>query len=261
VRRGAAALAASNGSLAVGVALAAVTVPAWVAVLTQGSSMAMPGVSPSLPDGVAFTGRWGVMMAAMMLPSAAPMILLYRTVTGKLSAERETAIPVALFGAVYLAIWLIVGIPVYGAYVATAFLSGRSAAFAAATPYAVSVVVFAAGVYQLTGAKRACLRHCESPLEFLMKRWRSGRAATLHLAVEHAGYCLGCCWGLMAILVVAGAMSTPWVLAVTLAVFAEKVMPQGQRTARVIGIGLILLAIAIAAYPPLAATRPGAMRM
>ena len=261
MRRDAAALAANSGSLAVGVALAAVAVPAWVAVLKHGSSMAMPGMSPSFSEGVAFTGRWGVMMAAMMLPSAAPMIMLYRTVTEKLSAERETTIPVALFAAVYLAVWLIAGIPVYGAYVGTAFLSGRSPRFAAATPYVVSAVVFAAGVYQLSAAKRACLRHCESPLGFLMKRWRSGYAATLRLAVEHAGYCLGCCWGLMAILVVAGAMSTPWVLVITLVVFAEKVMPQGQRTARVIGVGLILLAIVIAAYPPLAAAPSREMRM
>lgn len=207
---------------------------------------------PSLAEGAAFTAQWGVMMTAMMLPSATPMILLYRTVSRRLSAGGDSAIPVALFAGVYLFVWLLLGVPVYAASVAMASVAARWPAFDAAMPYAIAAVLVAAGVYQLTDAKRVCLRHCEAPLGFLMRRWSSGYGATLRLAVEHAGYCVGCCWALMVILVTAGAMSIAWVLAIAAVVFAEKVLPRGWRTARLVGVGLIALGLAIALRPDLA---------
>ena len=140
----------------------------------------------------------------------------------------------------------------YGGYVAMSSLAARWPAFGAAMPYAVAAVLVGAGAYQLTDAKRVCLRHCEAPLGFLMRRWRSGYAATLRLALEHAGYCIGCCWALMAILVVAGAMSITWVLAIAVVVFAEKVLPHGWRTARFVGVSLLALGVAVAVHPALA---------
>jgi predicted metal-binding membrane protein len=245
--------------LALGAALAAATLLAWVLVLRDASSMSMhaPGASPSLAEGAAFTAQWGVMMAAMMLPSAAPTILLYRTVSRRLSATGDRVVPAAAFAAVYLLLWLAFGVPVYGAYVAVGALAAGWQGFGAAAPYAVAAVLAAAGIYQLTEAKRVCLRRCESPLGFLMRRWRSGYGATLRLAAEHAAYCIGCCWGLMAILVAAGAMSLPWVLAITLVVFIEKLLPHGGRTSRVVGVGLVVLALAVAARPELAGTLRG----
>ena len=238
--------------------LAAVALPAWLLVLRDASSMAMP--APSLGAAAAFTAQWGVMMAAMMLPSAAPMILLYRTVGRRLSAGGEPVAAPALFAAVYLLVWLLLGVPVYAAHLAVAAAAARWSWAGAAVPYAVALALAAAGAYQLSAAKHACLRHCEAPLAFLMRRWRSGYAATLRLALAHAAYCVGCCWGLMAILVAAGAMSLPWVLAITVVVFAEKVLPAGRRTARVVGVALLALAVAVAAHPPLAGTiRAGGM--
>jgi len=257
-------VAASPATVVLGAALIAVAATAWLLVLRAGSSMSMmgPGASPSVAEGAAFTAQWGVMMAAMMLPSAAPMILLYRTVSKRLSAERNPSIPVALFAAVYLFLWLLLGAPVYGAYVAVSSLAARWRPFDAAMPYAVAAVLVAGGVYQLTEAKRVCLRHCEAPLGFLMRRWRSGYAATLRLAVEHATYCIGCCWALMVILVAAGAMSISWVLAIAIVVFAEKVLPRGWRTARLVGVSLIALGLAVALHPELAGTmRPHAAPM
>ena len=244
----------SPGTLGLGAALLAVAAPAWYLVLRDGSSMSMtgPGASPSVAEGAAFTIQWGVMMTAMMLPSAAPTIMLYRTVSRRLSATGDRTIPVALFAAVYLLLWLLLGVPVYGAYVVVASLAARWRSFDAAMPYAVAAVLVAAGLYQLTDAKRVCLRHCESPLGFLMRRWRSGYAATLRLAIGHAGYCIGCCWALMVILVAAGAMSISWVLAIAIVVFAEKVLPHGWRTARLVGVGLIALGFAVALRPGLA---------
>jgi predicted metal-binding membrane protein len=250
----------SPATLALGAALAVTTVLAWVLVLRDASMpMSTPGASPSLAEGAAFTAQWGVMMAAMMLPSAAPTILLYRTVSRKLAAIGDRGAPAAAFAAVYLLLWLATGVPVYGAYVAVGALAARWPGFHAAAPYAIAAVLAAAGIYQFSGAKRVCLRHCESPLGFVMRRWRSGYAATLRLAARHAGYCIGCCWSLMAILVAAGAMSLPWVLAITLVVFAEKLLPHGWWTARVVGAGLILLALAVALRPELAGTIRGRM--
>ncbi len=217
----------------------------------------MPTTRAVLSEATRYTLQWGVMMAAMMLPSAAPMILLYRTVSTRLTARGDVAIPTWMFAAVYLLAWLLPGIPLYFLHVA--FNAGRAhyAVLDAATPYLVAVTLAAAGAYQFSSVKRACLRQCESPLGFLMRRWKSGYGATLRIALAHAGYCIGCCWGLMAILVVAGAMSLPWVLAIALVVLAEKMLPHGGRTARVIGALLIALGISVAARPDFAARMSG----
>lgn len=252
---------AGSSTYVMGAALFAVAAAAWLIVLRAASSMPMPmpgpGAAPSFAEGAAFTVEWGVMMTAMMLPSAAPMIMLYRTVSRRLSAQHDRSIPVALFAAVYLILWLLSGVPVYGAYVALASLAARRQSLDAALPYAMAGVLIVGGMYQLTAAKHACLRRCESPLGFLMRRWRSGYAATLRLAVEHASYCIGCCWGLMVILVAVGAMSIQWVVAITMIVFAEKVLPRGWRTARLVGVGLIVLGLAVALQPELAGRMRG----
>ena len=147
---------------------------------------------------------------------------------------------------------MLTGIVVYGGYVTTSILAARSSSFTATTPYIIAGILAAAGIYQFTSVKHVCLRYCESPLDFLMKRWRNGYRATFAIAVKHAGYCIGCCWALMAVLVAAGSMSIAWVLAIALVVFAEKVLPRGWQTARIVGAVLITLAIAIAARPELA---------
>lgn len=248
--------ALDRGTVTAGAALLAVAAAAWLVMLRGASGMTMngPAAAPSLREGLLFTWMWGVMMAAMMLPSAAPMILLYRTVSRRLATTGERVIPAWLFGGVYLWVWMLLGVPVYAAYVAAARLAERSAAFGALAPYLVALSLAAAGVYQLTGAKRVCLKHCESPLGLLMRRWRSGYGATLRLALAHAGYCVGCCWGLMLVLVAAGSMSVPWVLVIALAVAAEKVLPRGLRTARLLGAALLVLAAAVALRPELAGT-------
>ena len=249
--------ARDRGTLLLGAALLAVAAWAWVEVVREARAMWMPAPRLAPGEGARFTLQWGVMMAAMMLPSALPMLLLYRTVRTRLSAQGERAAPPWAFAAVYVALWLAAGVPVYAAHVGVAAAVVRWPALGALAPYGVAATLAAAGLYQLTGAKRACLRHCESPLGFLMRRWRAGYGATLRLAAAHAGYCLGCCWGLMLILVAAGAMSLPWVVAITLVVFAEKVLPHGGRTARAVGGALLVLAAAVALRPELALTMRG----
>lgn len=239
------------GTIGLGATLLTLTVWSWYAVLQQshGSMSGMVGMTPGVAEGATFVLQWGVMMAAMMLPSAAPMIMLYRTVRRRLASDGERAIPAWAFAAVYVGIWTLSGIPVYAGYVATTALTMCCAWFARAAPYGVAIVLVGAGVYQLTSFKRACLAQCESPLTFLMTRWRSGLFATFGLGVKHAMYCIGCCWALMVILVVAGMMGIWWVTGIAVVVFAEKVGAGGQRVAGWVGVMLVLFGIAVAGWP------------
>ncbi len=247
--------------IALSALLLATTAFAWLSVMQSATAMHMPWMEPLSGTAlIAFTLEWGVMMTAMMLPSAAPMILLYGMTSRRSGTPGERVIPAEVFAMTYLVLWLLTGVPVYLAWVGIGEMSARSMTFAAAIPYAIAGTLFAAGVYQLSPAKHACLRQCEAPVDFLVRRWRSGYLASLRLAATHAGYCIGCCWALMLLLVVAGAMSLPWVLAIALLVFAEKVLPGGERTARITGWILVAAALAIAIRPELAGSlRPHAL--
>lgn len=249
-----------------GIALAALllttTAFAWLGVIRSATVMQMPPMKPlSAAATLAFTLEWGVMMTAMMLPSAAPMILLYGMASSRRGNSSEPMISGEVFAMTYVAFWFLTGVPVYLAWVAIGEIAADSATFAAALPFAVAGTLFVTGVYQLSPAKHACLRQCESPVDFMMRRWHTGYASSLRLAAVHAAYCIGCCWALMVILLVAGAMSLPWVLAIALLVFAEKMLPGGERTARITGVVLIVAALAVAIWPPLAgALRPHGLR-
>jgi predicted metal-binding membrane protein len=242
-------------AIALAALLLGITAFAWLGVIRSAAAMQMSqGVDPlSGAAGVAFTLQWGVMMTAMMLPSAAPMILLYGMVSRRLRESTERVIPAEMFALTYVALWMLTGVPVYMAWVGIGQLAAGSRTFAAAMPYAIAATLLVTGLYQLSPAKGACLRQCQAPADFLMSRWRSSYAASLRLAATHAAYCIGCCWALMLLLVVAGAMSLPWALAIALVVFAEKVLPAGERTAPIIGVILIVAALAVVVRPELAA--------
>jgi predicted metal-binding membrane protein len=245
-------LPAGRATLLVGAALAAVTLAAWVAFLAQSASpgsMAMDTMSsgPTVAGAVGFVGAWVVMMAAMMLPSAAPVVLLYRTA----GANGRAANTVPLVAG-YLLAWAMFGAFVYAAQQTLGAAIHSSSTLSNARPYAVAGILAIAGVYQFTPLKQACLRQCRSPLDFLMHRWRgAGAFDALRLGVEHGAYCVGCCWGLMAVLVVAGAMNLIWVVLIALIVFVEKLMPFGERGAQLTGAGLALLAVLVAVHPDL----------
>src|SRR5439155_19129579 len=123
--------------------------------------------------------------------------------------------------------------------------------------YIVAGLLVTAGLFQLSPLKQMCLRGCRSPVGFLLGRWRSGWRGGLAMGWAHAAHCLGCCWALMAVLVVAGAMGLPWVLLIGLAVAAEKLLPRGEWIARAIGVALVLLGAAVAVRPDLAVALRG----
>jgi predicted metal-binding membrane protein len=249
-----------GGSAWVFAALIAIAAGAWVAVLTQRFGAGAPMAGMDSPPkhafdpvaGTVFVGAWVVMMAAMMLPSATPMFLLYRKLT--VGSRQRKAAQLAVFVSAYLITWALFGLAVFIAQEALRVLAAVSPGARAAWPRVVAAVVFAAGVYQLSPLKDICLRQCRSPISFLMERWRSGVLGGLTLGFRHGLYCVGCCWGLMAILVAAGAMGLEWVALIAAVVFAEKLLPPGRHIARVVGIVLIGVAIVVALRPALIET-------
>jgi predicted metal-binding membrane protein len=248
------------------VVLLVVAAAAWVSVVRsslRGDEMMMTMPMPAtITDGFAFVVGWGIMMTAMMLPSALPMISLYAAMrrgaarggaAGGGSAGGPTAgVSVAAFTAVYLLVWAASGIPVYLAHTLLMALPGP--AFA----YGISMILLAAGAYQLSPLKQACLRACRSPLGFLLGHWRAGRRGSLVLGWDHAMSCLGCCWALMLVLVAAGAMGLRWVLLITAVVAAEKLLPGGEWIARGAGAAFLLLGVTMAVRPELAMVLRGA---
>ena len=243
----------------VGLGLTAVTLAAWAGVLAQGrpGNDAMAGPMSTGFQLGALTGfviAWLVMMAAMMLPSAAPLVLLYRV-----AGPGARAINTVFLVAGYLAVWAAFGVPVFALQQVLMMAASNSSLVARSLPYAVAVVLGLAGLYQFTPLKEACLRQCRSPLDFMMQRWHGGGpVAAMRLGFEHGAYCVGCCWGLMAVLVVVGSMSLAWVTLITLLVFVEKVLPFGRRAGQLSGGLLLLLAATVAIRPDVAGLLRGA---
>jgi predicted metal-binding membrane protein len=196
-----------------------------------------------------FLGVWVTMMAAMMLPSVAPMALLF----GKVSAERRrrgrTFVPLWVFLTGYLASWVAYGLAAYGVFRLLRGAHWHAFSWNAQGPLIAGAAIAAAGVYQLTPLKRVCLRHCRSPLHYVMGGWRPGRVGALRMGLEHGAFCVGCCWGLMLILFALGVMSITWMLVVAGLIFAEKVLPRGDRLTRVFAVAFIAVGIWVAAAP------------
>jgi predicted metal-binding membrane protein len=251
---------ANRGSVWAFAALVVIAGLAWSAVLMQrfggnGSMSPMdtaPGHAFDPLAGAEFVGAWLVMMAAMMLPSTTPMVLLYRNLT--VGSQRRRAVQLVVFVSAYLITWALFGAAVFVAQEVLGVLTGSSPDLRGAWPRVVAAVVLGAGVYQLSPLKDICLRQCRSPFSFLMGRWRPGVLGGLTLGFRHGVYCVGCCWGLMAILIAAGAMGLAWMALIAAVVFAEKLLPPGRHVARVVGVALIGVAIVVALRPELIET-------
>jgi predicted metal-binding membrane protein len=196
-----------------------VSAAAWAALLAMGDEMPM--------GAGLWIGAWTVMMAAMMLPSTSPLVLLY--------ARQSTALSSALLTTGYVAVWAGVGLAAYAIDMRLPDPSDR----------VVGAVLIGAGLYQLAPLKTACLTRCRNPADFLVTHWRRGRVGALRLGVEHGAYCVGCCWALMGVLIVAGSMGLAWVLAIALVVAGEKLLPAGQLLGRLGGVGLLIAGIVV----------------
>jgi predicted metal-binding membrane protein len=252
--------------LIVGGCLAVIVLAAWWYLFHTRASMSgmdMPGMDMSGMDmpGMAMAGSqewgsadllllfvmWAVMMVAMMVPSAAPMVLAFLGVNQRRQAAGRAFVPVGIFLAGYLAIWT--------AYSAVATLAQwglhkaalLSPAMTATSPILNGGLLIAAGIFQWTPFKRGCLKGCRSPLSFLMSEWRDGWAGAFIMGLRHGSFCVGCCWILMALLFVAGVMNLLWVAVITIFVLAEKTVPRGELLGHVAGVALVAAGIGLMA--------------
>jgi predicted metal-binding membrane protein len=207
-------------------------------------TMEMGGMTTAAPVGWAMAlVMWWVMMIAMMTPSAAPLVLLYGRVLRHHCAQADDGAAVAssfyLVGG-YLTAWLVFAIAaatlqaaLQPADLTSATMLWSKSAVLSAT------VLLAAGLYQLSSLKSACLRQCRGPAAFLTRYWRPGRLGAFAMGVRHGAWCVGCCWMLMALLFVGGIMNLVWIAAIALLVLAEKLAPAGPAVSKVTGVVLL----------------------
>ena len=209
--------------------------------------MAMPRLEEwGIFDLLALFMMWAVMMVAMMVPSAAPLVLLFANVNRKRQQRADPLVPTGLFLLGYIVVWA-----GYSAGATVAQWGLHSAALlspmmVSASPVLGGLLLIAAGIFQWTPLKQACLRHCRSPLGFLTAEWRQGRRGALLMGLKHGAFCVGCCWVLMALLFVAGVMNLLWVAAITAFVLIEKVAPRGAPIGVAAGAILVLAGVALA---------------
>jgi predicted metal-binding membrane protein len=205
----------------------------------MGMTMEMPW---SAADAFFTFAMWAVMMVGMMTPSAAPVVLLFAAMHAQRDARPTPLVGVA-FGVGYLLVWI-----AFSAVAALAQGALHQAAMWSPTMRTSSAplggaILIAAGVYQLTPFKGACLTHCRSPLGFLMSHWRDGMAGALRMGIEHGTSCLGCCWALMGVLFVVGVMNLVWVAAMTIFVLVEKIGSAGALVTRLAGVAMIAFGV------------------
>jgi predicted metal-binding membrane protein len=230
--------------------LAGVVVLSWVYIFAgAGMNMGSNAGSPAMVEmQTAWTPTyfavmvfmWWVMMVAMMLPSAAPMMLLFAALSRKNQQAGRPYVPVAVFAGGYIATWA-------GFSLAATLLQWWLEYVALLSPMMASNsgllgagLLIAAGIYQLTPLKHACLRHCRTPIDFIGRRWRQGTLGAFTMGLEHGLFCLGCCWVLMGLLFYGGIMNLWWIAGLAIYVLIEKLVPAGHWIGRGMG-GLLVV--------------------
>jgi len=244
----------------VAAALAVVTALAWAYILWLAANMDMGGMDMEgwrmIPAGIGIMApaaspwsavelalvfaMWAVMMVGMMLPSTAPMILLYARVGREAASAGKPLAPTGWFAAGYLAVWI--GFAIVAT--ATQLVLERAALLTptmqGASGLLGGVVLIVAGLYQWTPFKESCLTHCRSPLHFIQRHggFRRDAHGSFTIGAKHGGYCVGCCWMLMALLFVGGVMNVLWIVGLSALVLLEKVLPVGRGLNRIAGLGM-----------------------
>ena len=191
---------------------------------------------------------WWIMMLAMMLPSATPTVLLFAAINRKQRDIGHPYVATSVFALGYLAAWggfSLVAVMLQWAFERTHLLSST---LAGANVILAGLLLLAAGVYQLTPLKHACLRRCRSPLAFLVTHWRRGPRGALRVGLAHGAYCVGCCWSLMGLLFFGGVMNLYWIVGLALFVFFEKIFPAGHWLGQITGVVLSVWGVVTLAF-------------
>jgi predicted metal-binding membrane protein len=241
----------------VGAGLAVLVALAWLYISRLATAGSGPGMAMTMPearnwgagDAVLLFIMWAVMMVAMMLPSAAPVILTFTLVNRRRVEQGRPVARTGVFVAGYVVVW-----SAYSALAAAGQWALHEAALlsdmAAVGPRLGGALLIAAGLYQWTPLKRACLTACRSPLAFLMTQWREGPWGALQMGLRHGAYCVGCCWALMALLFVTGVMNLAWVVVLAGFVLVEKLLPAGQVVSRVAGVAMAATGMLLLLFQP-----------
>ncbi|HUS23147.1 MAG TPA: DUF2182 domain-containing protein [Aeromicrobium sp.] len=228
-------------------ALLAMAAVGWL--VTDKRMIGMDGGSATSPGTLGFwVSSWVVMMAAMMFPSIAPMVLMHRRIQqGKRDRGQVVdAGATPLFIAGYLLTWSVAGLVSYTILWAGHEWSPTFLAWDNSGPYVAGAAVVGAGLYQLSPFKNVCLTKCRSPFEFLLAAWRPGRIGALRMGVEHGAWCVGCCWALMVALLALGAMSVGWMIFIAALIALEKLLPAKRVANRSIAVLLVVLGLGVA---------------
>jgi predicted metal-binding membrane protein len=180
------------------------------------------------------------MMVGMMVPSAAPMVMMYAAVSRKAESQGSPVAPTACFVAGYVAAWTAFSLVATLAQWGLDRAALLSPMMVTSSPWLGALLLGFAGIYQLTPAKDTCLRHCRAPAYFISEHWRPGPTGAFRMGVVHGAFCLGCCWALMGLLFFGGVMNLLWIAAITAFVLAEKLLPAGRGTARWSGFAMIV---------------------
>jgi predicted metal-binding membrane protein len=253
-----------NDRLLVLAALAGMALLAWAYMLHEARSFEQTqvcrcfGMAMSGPDTKAWSVAtitplflmWAEMMVAMMIPSAAPMILTFARVSRQRREQARPFVSAGLLLLGYLLVWFAFSLfaalaqwALHGAALLSHMMTSRSQLLGAA-------LLICAGIFQWTPWKRACLSHCRSPLNFLLTEWREGKMGALVMGGRHGAYCTACCWLLMLLLFVAGVMNMLWVAAITLLVLLERILPHRMRLDLIVGVVLVAWGVwMMAAHP------------
>ncbi len=234
--------------------LAGITVLAWLHLLGMAHDMAHPSDMGQMPGGLAdgmeagsfavTAAMWAVMMAGMMLPAAAPMILLYAAVQRR--QGRRPVLMTGLFSAGYLVVWGGFAMAAAGLQLLLAQAGLLSPSLALLNARLTGLAFVLAGLYEVSPLKNRCLDQCRAPLAFVMHHWRPGIRGAVGMGLRHGMVCLGCCWVLMLLLFAAGAMNLIWVAALSALVLGQKLLPGGRIVSAatglvLLGVGAVLL--------------------
>ena len=187
---------------------------------------------------------WTIMMVGMMVPTAMPVTMIYAAVARKAEGQGTVLAPTSTFVSGYMAVWTLFSLVATIAQFGLDRAALLSPMMVASSPALGAALLIAAGVYQLTPAKAACLRHCQSPVHFIAQHWRPGGRGAFRMGLEHGAFCLGCCWLLMGLLFVGGVMNLLWIAAIAVFVFLEKAVLDAPLAGRLAGGAMMVTGLA-----------------
>ena len=237
--------------------LGAVTALSWLYLMSMNAGMAHGGGMASLAEPATLSSlagqflaagvMWSIMMVAMMLPTVLPAVAVFDNLARRRAAQAATVVaPTSLYAVGYVAAWTVYSIAAAAGQIALSRAALLTPMLESASVVLSALILFGAGAFQFTAFKETCLSKCRSPLAFFLAEWRDGKAGALRVGFRHGSYCVGCCWALMAVMLVVGAMNLVWMAALTAFMLAEKVVPARWRFGHVAGGVLMLWGLVVA---------------